>query len=205
MNNNRIPITLTLIRLILSPLLLPLLIVYLAPHNNILINTFLALIFIGFSLTDYFDGYFARKYGSVTALGTILDPIADKFLVYSTLISLLAVNKISFFWVVLLIGREFFMMGLRQVALEHNFSIKVSSMGKFKTALQMFCFTYIIFNPYQKVGLGNHGLQWWNTIELLLLLITVGFSISSAIAYFQEFMAQFKHKNSFSSQKGAHK
>src|ERR1700722_2587731 len=127
------PTILTLIRLILSPLVLPVLFVYLLPYNNIYINILLALLFIAFSLTDFLDGYLARKYSQETALGSVLDPIADKFLVYSTLLALAVVNKLFFFWVVLLIGREFFMMGLRQVALENNFSVKVSSLGKTKT------------------------------------------------------------------------
>ena len=186
-----LPTILTLIRLILSPLVLPILLVHFLPYNSLFINVLMALVFIGFSLTDFFDGYLARKHGQETALGTILDPIADKFLFYSTLIALLVAHKIFFFWVVILIGREFFMMGLRQVALEHHFSVPVSSFGKYKTALQMGCLTFIILNPYHDIGWQMHGLGLWNVIESGLLWITIGLSVASAKSYYHAFMIQF--------------
>ncbi len=185
------PTILTLIRLTLSPLVLPILLVHFLPYNSLTINILMALVFIGFSLTDFFDGYLARKNGQETPLGSILDPIADKFLFYSTLIALLVAHKIFFFWVVILIGREFFMMGLRQVALEHHFSVPVSSFGKYKTALQMSCLTFIILNPYHDMGLSTHGHGLWNLIEAGLLFVTIGFSVISAKAYYHAFMRQF--------------
>src|SRR5690606_3086491 len=131
------PLFLTLIRLILSPIILPFLFVYLLPLNYVLINIFLAIVFILFSLTDFFDGYIARKYHQESSLGRLLDPIADKFLIFSVLISLLAAGKIFFYWVIILIGREIFIMGLRQLALEYAITIPVSWAGKVKTAIQM--------------------------------------------------------------------
>ena len=186
------PTILTLIRLILSPLVLPVLLVHFLPYNSLIMNILMALVFVGFSLTDFFDGYLARKNGQETALGTVLDPIADKFLFYSTLIALLVAHKIFFFWVVILIGREFFMMGLRQVALEHHFSVPVSSFGKYKTALQMSCLTFIILNPYHGMGLSTHGFGLWNVIESSLLFVTIAFSVISAKSYYHAFMMQFK-------------
>ncbi|MCX5922500.1 MAG: CDP-diacylglycerol--glycerol-3-phosphate 3-phosphatidyltransferase [Candidatus Dependentiae bacterium] len=199
------PTTLTLIRLVVSPLILPLLLVYFLPINHILINGILVLFFFALSLTDFFDGYLARKYGQETLLGAVLDPIADKFLVYSTLIGLLVVNKIYFFWVVLLIGREFFLMGLRQVALENNFSVPVSFLGKLKTATQIICLMFIIFNPYQTVGLGLSGVAWWNTAELILIVITVGISMLSALFYYQAFIGKFLAKHESDTIVKAHK
>jgi cardiolipin synthase len=190
MNVLNTPTILTLIRLILSPLILPVLFVYLLPCNNIYINILMALLFIAFSLTDFLDGYLARKYSQETALGSVLDPIADKFLVYSTLLALAVVNKLFFFWVVLLIGREFFMMGLRQVALENSFSVKVSSLGKTKTFIQMVCLTYIIFNPFQSMGYSNA----WNIVELILILATVSLSLFSAGVYYKIFIKKFMQK-----------
>ena len=118
-----LPLRLTLIRLIGSPLILPFFLVYLLPFNNIWLNGSLSLFFLFFGLTDFFDGYLARKYNQVTVLGGMLDHIADKFLLYSTLISLVAAQKLYFFWAILWIGREFLLMALRQIALENNFSI----------------------------------------------------------------------------------
>lgn len=185
-----LPNTLTLIRLVLSPLALPVLLVYLLPLNILWINVSLALLFVVFGITDYFDGYFARRYAQESLIGGLLDPIADKFLLYSTLIGLLAANKIYFFWVVLLIGREFFIMGLRLVALEHKYSISVSYLAKFKTAVTMICLTYIIYNPYHQLGL--MGAFSANLIEYALLATAIGFSLFTAKQYFDGFMAKLK-------------
>lgn len=183
-----LPNTLTLIRLILSPLALPLLLAYFLPLNLIWINILLALLFVAFGLTDYFDGYFARRYSQQSVIGGLLDPIADKFLVYSTLIGLLAAGKIYFYWVVLLIGREFFIMGLRLVAQEYAFSIPVSYLAKLKTAVTMLCLTYIIYNPYQQLGLtGAFGA---NMLEYVLLAASIGLSLYTAKQYLDGFLAR---------------
>ena len=124
-----LPTILTLIRLILSPLVLPVILVYLLPLNIFWVNGVLAVIFMLLSITDFFDGYLARKYNQETVLGKVLDPLADKFLTYSALIGLLAAHKIYFYWVVILIGRELFILGLRHVALEHRLEVSVSILG----------------------------------------------------------------------------
>lgn len=189
-NTVTLPNVLTLIRLISSPIVLPFFIVYLLPFNLILLNSIVALLFIMLSVTDFFDGFLARAFKQESSLGRTLDPIADKFLLYATLVSLLAAGKISFIWVILLIGREFFVMGLRQVALEHSLSVKVSMLGKVKTTLQMIVLFLIIFNPYQQLGFHGCGLHW-NALELLLLSMTTIVSILSAYRYYQGFMRAY--------------
>lgn len=180
-----LPNILTLVRLVLSPLALPVLLVYLLPYNIPWINACLAALFVLFGITDYLDGYFARRYKSESVIGGLLDPIADKFLLYSTLIGLLAAGKIYFYWVVLLIGREFFIMGLRIVSLEHRFSIPVSFLAKIKTAVTMLCLTYIIYNPYHYVGL--FGAFGATIIEYILLALTLVLSLYTAKQYFVVF------------------
>ncbi len=182
-----VPIFLTLIRLTFSPLILPFLLVYLLPYNDFTINSCLALFFIGLSSTDFFDGYFARKFGQVTALGKVLDPLADKFLVYTTIVSLLAVHKIYFYWAIVFIGRDFFMMGLRTVALTYNFTVPVSYFAKVKTIFQMVLFTWIIFNPYQSLGYKH----LWNKIEYVLLGVSLFFALWSAKRYYNFFIQEF--------------
>lgn len=188
------PTFLTLIRLILSPIILPLLLVYLLPLNSIIINSLLALLFIFFSLTDFFDGYLARRLGQETSLGKALDPLADKFLVFSVLVSLLAVHKIYFYWVIIFIGREFFVMGLRQIALEKGLMIHVALLGKLKTALQMIYLTIAIVNPYQSLGFNDEGF-WWNGVETGLLIVTLLLSLVSARYYYTAFMKELKVRN----------
>jgi len=181
---------LTFVRLIGSPLILPFFLVYLLPYNVMWLNYSLATLFFLFGLTDFFDGYLARKYQQVTPIGAMLDHVADKFLLYSTLIALVVAHKLYFLWAIIWIGREFFVMTLRQIALENNFSITVSSYGKLKTALQIGCLTFIIANPYHMLGISAF---YWNGTELLLLLLATALSLISARNYFSAFMDKFSH------------
>ncbi len=185
------PIFLTLFRLIVSPLLLPILFVYILPKHSFWMNSILASIFVGLSITDFFDGYLARRFNQETVLGRILDPLADKFLVYSALIALLAAGKIYFYWVIILIGRELFVMGLRHMALEFGVQLHVSFLGKLKTAFQMVCITVIILNPYQQIGVRAVR---WNGVETCLLLVTILISLISAHLYYDELIRALYEK-----------
>lgn len=185
------PTLLTLLRLIFSPLILPVLLVYLLPYNIMWLNMLLGILFILLSITDFFDGYLARKYNQETMVGRVLDPLADKFLSYSALIGLLVANKIFFYWVIILIGRDFFVMGMRHVALEHHFSVPVSKLSKLKTAVQLVTITIMIINPYQAYGLQGHQ---WNQVEFWLLIITLFFSLMTAQQYYDAFIKQLQEK-----------
>lgn len=171
-----LPTFLTSIRLILSPTLLPLIFVIFLPLNIFSINILVAIFFIFLSLTDFFDGYLARSYNQITNLGKLLDPIADKFLLYSSLLTLVYINKIYFYWAIIFIGREFFVMGLREIALLNGFKISVSKIAKYKTAAQMSYITIVILNS-------NFNII--NVIELLLLSMALFLSIYSAFEYYQ--------------------
>lgn len=179
--------------------MLPVLFVYLLPFNVFLINCSLAVLFVLFSLTDFFDGFLARRYEQVSSFGCFLDPIADKFLVYSTLIALLAINKIFFVWVLVLIGREFFVLGLRQIALENNFSIQVSWLAKCKTLFQTMYLTVLIANPFHtlsRTGFSRcisdlYRSPVWTSIEMFLLVLAVSTSILSAMRYYQAFLTGY--------------
>lgn len=184
-----LPNWLTIIRLVVSPLALPLLLVYFLPHNILWLNIGLAFLFVLFGLTDFFDGYLARRYDQETSLGKMLDPIADKFLVYSTLVALLAAGKIFFYWVIIFIGREFFVMGLRTIALEHKLSVPVSFLGKVKTFFQMVLLTWIIVNPYQQCGWRVH--PGWNGGEFFLLVMTLALAVISAQHYYTAFITAY--------------
>lgn len=150
-----------------------------------MINLFLALFFVLVSVTDFFDGYLARRYRQETKIGKTLDHIADKFLVYATLVSLLAVHKIYFYWVIILIGREFFVLGLRIIALEHNLEVSVSTFGKIKTATQMILLTFLIVMPSRSLTL--QGSVASALINYSLIILTLVFSLYSALAYAQSF------------------
>lgn len=179
-----VAIAFTLVRLIISPFFLPILLVYLLPYNNLYINTFLTAIFAALSLTDFLDGYFARKYNQTSKMGATLDHIADKFLINSTLIALLAVGKIYFLLVILFVARDFFVMGLRMIALEHQFSVPVGYLGKIKTACVMLFITWLILNPEYHTAQAHI----WQQIELVLLTCSTTLTILSAYTYFRSFM-----------------
>jgi CDP-diacylglycerol---glycerol-3-phosphate 3-phosphatidyltransferase len=182
-NSLNLPLALTLIRLVIAPLVFPFLFVYLLPFDSCYINSALGTLFFLVSLTDFFDGYIARRYGQVTRLGAMLDPIADKFLMMATLISLLAVSKIYFLWVFIFIAREFFVTALRALALEQGFAVPVVGLGKAKTVVQMFYMLLLIVRPlhvslYSKVWLA----------EQVLLVSALILSIGSAYKYSKMFM-----------------
>ncbi len=106
--------------------------------------------------SDWFDGYFARKLGLVTSLGKLLDPLADKILVAAGFIYLssnLSSKGLCPVWVTcLIIGREFMVTGLRQIAVEQGVVIAADRLGKWKTTFQLIfvitCLTYISFVHY---------------------------------------------------------
>lgn len=93
--------------------------------------------FVIASITDFFDGYIARKRGIVTVFGSFLDPIADKFLVVSSLILLLGLERIPVIIVIILVLREIYITALRLLAYEKGLSVPVGTLGKWKTAAQM--------------------------------------------------------------------
>lgn len=103
-----------------------------------------AVIFSIASLTDYLDGYFARHSGEVTKLGVILDPIADKFLVVSALIVLVDMGRLPAWIAIIIIVREFFVTGLRAIALSRNIVIPAEMGGKIKTVTQMIAILCLI-------------------------------------------------------------
>lgn len=180
----------TLCRLILAPILVPFFIVHNLPSPHFLVTIGLSLMFIFFGFTDFLDGFFARKYGQETKLGATLDHLADKFLTFSAWIALVAIHRLSYVAAIVLIGREFFMMGLREVALENDMRLKVSSFGKLKTALHIALIVWLIFNSVQD----NRWCYAFNMIEMILLTMSIIISWASALQYFFIFMNNLKSR-----------
>jgi len=95
-----------------------------------------ALFFVLASVTDILDGFFARKYGTVTVLGKLLDPLVDKLLVSLTMIMLIPLDRIPVWIVIVIIAREIALTGLRGIAVGEGIVIQASALGKYKTILQ---------------------------------------------------------------------
>src|SRR5258708_3209499 len=90
-------------------------------------------IFLAAAGTDLLDGYLARRWGQITTVGTLLDPIADKLLISAALVSLVWNHRVPAWMVILIIGREFAVSGLRQIAAAHGYTIGARELGKSKT------------------------------------------------------------------------
>ena len=139
MKNMNLPNKLTVLRMIM---IVPFVILLLGG-----INDWIALaIFIIASLTDMLDGKIARKYNLVTNFGKFMDPLADKLLVCSALIGLIALDRIPAWVVIIIIAREFIIQGFRTVAADNNVVIAASYWGKFKTVFQMIMVCLMIAN-----------------------------------------------------------
>lgn len=142
---------------------------------------FCAILFILASLTDWLDGYLARKLNALSNLGKFMDPIADKILVLSALLILLVQNKVDPAMVTLLISRDIFIGGIRSAAAADGLIIDAKSTGKWKTAFQMmaipclFLSLQLSFLPLQSIG-------YWTLWLSVVLSLKSGFDYT--MAYF---------------------
>lgn len=168
-----LPNGLTLLRIFIVPLLV---VVLLTPFSESwfgLPRHILGVgLFLGAALTDFLDGHFARRRGQVTRLGQLLDPIADKLLISAALISLVE-NQLAPAWaVVIIIGREFAVTGLRSIAAADGVVISASKMGKFKMLLQVLTVAMLIVSsvggkpPVANFGLPFPAIKFWTVPEL---------------------------------------
>lgn len=128
-----LPNKLTVFRVILIPFFVLFLLLDITAYDR----WFALAIFIIASLTDFLDGHIARKYNLVTNFGKFMDPLADKLLVCSALVCLVAVDRIPAWMVIVIIAREFIISGFRLVASDNGVVIAASYWGKFKTTFQI--------------------------------------------------------------------
>ncbi len=138
------PNKLTLIRI----LLIPVFVFFLLMRSSLpLAASWISfVVFVAASLTDAADGYLARRNDQVTNFGKIADPLADKLLVSSALIGFVSLNLISPWPVIIIIGREFAVTGLRVIAASEGLIISASIWGKLKTITQMIAIiTFLLF------------------------------------------------------------
>ena len=162
-----LPTILTLSRIVLIPVFV--FTVYLHPF-------FGAFIFSIASLTDFLDGYLARRSGQITKFGIILDPIADKFLVISALIVLVDMERLAAWIAITIIARDFLVTGLRVVALSKDIVIQAEIGGKIKTTLQIIAILCLILkSSFFFIDLYDIG--------IVLIWISLLLSIISGIQY----------------------
>ena len=171
-----LPTILTFSRIILIPFF-----VLITPTSPILGVT----IFLVASLTDFLDGYLARRSGQITKFGIILDPIADKFLVISALILLVDMTRIAAWIAIAIIVREFLVTAIRVVALSMDIVIPAETGGKWKTAAQMTSIVLLLL-PY------NIGFLDFYDLGLGLMYVALVLAITSGVKYTIAFWRQFQ-------------
>ena len=190
-----LPNSITMSRIAMIPLLLWILSTHFPWQAHGAQEILASVLFVLASITDGLDGYLARKRAQITTMGMLLDPIADKIMVTGALIALVAYNaQIVKVWiVVVIIGREFLISGLRSIASSEGFTIQASDLGKLKTVTQIVAVVAAI--------LAHHWDQWLfgvivipvNWIAIAAMYFTALVSIVSGIDYFVGFWKQIDH------------
>ena len=141
-----LPNSLALTRILVSPLLLWMLIYSQTATGFHIswINYFSATLFGIASITDFFDGYIARLWNLSTKFGEIIDPLADKMLMLAAFLGLMIIDRASPWAIYLILSREFFITGLRVAAAGSGKDVSASSLGKYKTSLQIAAVFFLI-------------------------------------------------------------
>lgn len=147
-------------------------------------------VFIAASITDGIDGYIARRRGQITAMGILLDPLADKLLIAAAFVTLVQFNpRLVPAWIaVVIIGREFLVSGLRSIAASEGFTIEASDLGKLKMFVQIVSVVAVILDHrWQEWPLTGHYVLSVHWIAFLAIWFMVAVSLISAGDYFIAF------------------
>ena len=136
-----LPNSITMSRIVMIPLLLWILSTHFIWQGHGVQEVVASVLFVLASITDGLDGYLARKRKQITTMGMLLAPLADKIMVTGALVALVAYNPavVKVWIVVIIIGREFLISGLRSIASSEGFTIEASDLGKLKTVTQIVC------------------------------------------------------------------
>jgi CDP-diacylglycerol--glycerol-3-phosphate 3-phosphatidyltransferase len=170
-----LPNTITLLRISIVPFLFILL---LEPGE--FWSLILAILFVIASITDIFDGYFARKYNLITTMGKFLDPIADKLIVNTAMILMIPIGRIPAWIVAITIIRDLIVDVIRSIASSEGNYIQASSIGKQKTLAQNIAVTALMIH-YSILGVDAHF------VGMIILYVALMLTIYSGVDYFIKF------------------
>ncbi|PID73628.1 MAG: CDP-diacylglycerol--glycerol-3-phosphate 3-phosphatidyltransferase [Desulfobacterales bacterium] len=134
---------------------------------------FAAMLFSLAAISDYFDGYFARRFGMISNFGKIMDPVADKLLISCSLIMLTALGWIPGWFVCLIIGRELAVTGLRIVLADAGKDVSAGRLGKYKTGFQIAGIIPLLLH-FPLLGINFHGIGMFFLTGALALTIWSG-------------------------------
>jgi CDP-diacylglycerol---glycerol-3-phosphate 3-phosphatidyltransferase len=184
-----LPNSLTLARIFLVPVLVAVLLTEFEGRRvmGLPVELVAGAIFGLASLTDWLDGYLARRRKQVTALGQILDPLADKLLISATLVSLVQLNLAPAWMVAVIIGREIAVTGLRNLAYSRGLTMPASGLGKLKMAAQVTAILLLILG-WERLP----ALLWLGQAALWVVLIT---ALVSAVDYYRDFQRAMISRN----------
>ena len=167
---------------IIRVLVIPIIIILLFSEGPVyrLVN---ATLFLLAAVTDTFDGYLARRKGMVTTLGKFLDPLADKLLMVTALIALIPARGIPVWMIIVIVGREIAVTGLRSIAAAQGMVIAAGSWGKYKTFLEVLSIFFLILDgEYFSIEFRDAGVA--------LLGVAVLFAVISGVKYFKDFLKE---------------
>ena len=182
-----LPNLLTLFRIFVTPLFFILFFYFPTKVFSLLASLLFALA----SLTDFLDGYIARRWNLETSLGKFLDPLADKLLVAVALIMLIPLDRVPSWMVAVIIGREILVTGLRVVAVTEGLVIAASRLGKYKTVLQIVSVICLLIHyEYQLNIQSSYFLINFHEMGMGLLWLAMFVTVWSGIDYFRKFFKQ---------------
>jgi CDP-diacylglycerol--glycerol-3-phosphate 3-phosphatidyltransferase len=170
-----LPNSLTLLRIFLVPFLVVVLLTKFSGREYAGLAIFLVA-----AITDFFDGYFARRFNKMTRMGALLDPIADKLLMSAAFISLVEMDPkhVPAWMVVIIIGREFAVSGLRSIAAQQGVTIAASPLGKGKMVSQVIAISLLIL---------GYELGQFRAVGTVALWAVMLFALASGVDYFIKF------------------
>ncbi len=186
-----LPNLLTISRIIVIP------VIFLAIYIHTALWSFLtAVLFIVAAVTDYFDGYLARSRNETSAFGRLLDPIADKLLVVSALLIIVAnrlVDEISYIPVCIIMCRELLVSGLREFLAEVKVGMPVTRLAKWKTGVQMTALSMILFSAISMAYPMNGFVSFIGALGEVLLWVAGVLTFITGYDYFKRGLEYVKH------------
>ncbi len=176
-----IPTSLTWARIVAIPLIMA---VFYVPLNSSVQNLLATILFILFALTDWADGYLARRLNQTSAFGAFLDPVADKFLVCASMLILVHLQRADVFAALIIIGREIAISALREwmAHIGASRSVAVHMIGKVKTTVQMTAIPLLLFDGMLFGAINTHVWGVWLLwLAVVLTVWSMGYYLRKAV------------------------
>ncbi|MDI9335077.1 MAG: CDP-diacylglycerol--glycerol-3-phosphate 3-phosphatidyltransferase [Cytophagales bacterium] len=182
-----IPTLLTWARIVAIPVVVG---VFYLPISTEFQNLIATLVFVISAMTDWFDGYLARRLNQTSSFGAFLDPVADKLLVCASLLALLHLNRVDMFIALIIVGREIAISALREwmAQIGASKSVAVHMIGKLKTAAQMVAIPFLLFDGTL------FGMLSTRAAGHVLILLAAILTIWSMIYYLQKALPEIRAK-----------